>query len=252
MGFGEAVASRFDVDGDGKVSFAEVLQTLQAELKLFVIDSPLILGIMGLCIAVQLVTDRFNANFTQQYFALWPWVYMSFFDLRTYLRIFTQVIGHGGWDHLIGNLTTMILVGPPCEEHFGTWKLFLCIVIMAIATSFFHYLFAPAQAMQLGASGLVFELIVLHSLIHHRSGKIRASFVVLLVLWVWKEVQGFAHNLHAGGGGDGISHVAHFFGAAVGAFMGLLFTDVTFRQATLGSGKRFASTVLGRTGRRMA
>lgn len=246
MGFKEAVASKFDIDGDGKVSFEEVLKTLQGELKLFVIDSPFILGTMGVCIVVQVVTDRIYAEFTQQYFALWPWAYTSFLNPMTYVRIFTQVIGHGGWDHLVGNLTTLILVGPPCEEHFGTWKLFLCVVIMAIATSFFHYLFAPAHAMQLGASGMVFELIVLHSLIHHRSGKIRASFVVLLLLWVWKEVQGFAHNLHAAGGGDGISHVAHFFGAAVGAFMGLLFTDTSFRQAVLGSGARLVSTVTGR------
>merc|ERR1719362_881745 len=127
-------------------------------------DAPLVLGFGLLCILVQLVTDYVDSSVTQEYFSLWPWAYSSPRNGMFYVRLFTQVLGHGGWEHLNSNLTIIILVGPQCETAYG-WRALLGIMLLtALVTSSSHYLLAPKYALQLGASGIVFLFIVLNSL----------------------------------------------------------------------------------------
>lgn len=236
------VRKHFDRDGDGKVTLEEVIATIREELGMISLDAPVTLGLMAASIVVQFLTDHVWSSLTQDYFSLWPWAYTSFWQPMTYLRLFTQVIGHGGWDHLLGNLTIIILVGPPCEAAYGARSLSVMMLITAFVTSVFHYAMAPKYALQLGASGIVFMLITLNSLKDHKEGKIRVSFLALLALWVWKELKGFIHN-RVSGSNDGVSHLAHLFGAVVGALLGFLINDRGARQKVLGCTRRLAATV---------
>mmetsp|Transcript_136659 Transcript_136659/g.262614 ORF Transcript_136659/g.262614 Transcript_136659/m.262614 type:complete len:264 (+) Transcript_136659:66-857(+) len=218
------VVSAFDRDGDGQVTLQEIVATLREEVfDKLTFDAPVVLGFSAACIAIQAVTSYVWNEFTQTYFSLWPWAYTSFWQPLTYFRVFSQVLGHGGWDHLNGNLTIIILVGPPCETAYGARQLLVIMLLTAFVTSICHYALAPKFALQLGASGIVFMLIMLNSLREHQAGKLRVSFLALLGLWVWKEAKGFVQNRV--GGFDGISHLAHLFGAVVGALAGFFIND---------------------------
>eukprot|EP00930_Biecheleria_cincta_P077840 TRINITY_DN65160_c0_g1_i1.p1 TRINITY_DN65160_c0_g1~~TRINITY_DN65160_c0_g1_i1.p1 ORF type:complete len:253 (+),score=36.49 TRINITY_DN65160_c0_g1_i1:54-812(+) len=241
----KAMKAKFDRDGDGEITAAEVVATLRDTLRLVKMDAPCTLGLCACCLVVHLVTRYVWSTLTRDYFQLWPWAYASPWTPIFYIRMVTQVFGHGGWEHLSGNLSLLILVGPAAEAAYGTRVVLLVMLLTAITTSILHYLFAPAAAVQLGASGIVYMLIMLNSLRDHKEGMIRASFLALLVLWVLKEGTGFISSVLPGGQTDGISHHCHLFGAGVGAVSGLLLQDQTAADEAKRLKRRMLATVRG-------
>jgi GlpG protein len=223
-GVSKCVAGVFDSDGDGKVSFSEIVETVRREFGKVSIDAPIVLCFSAACLAVHVLTAHGLPDLTKDYFALWPWAYSSPWHFMFYPRLVSHVLGHGGWEHLMGNLTLIIVVGPACEVDYGPRMLSFIILVTALVTSIFHYIFAPKFAMLMGASGVAFMLIMLNSLRDHEAGKIRVSFMVLVALWVWKECVGFVSN-NMFGHSDGVSHLAHMFGAIVGGFAGFFWND---------------------------
>ena len=39
----------------------------------------------------------------------------------TYVRLFTHVLGHVDWEHFIGNMMYILLLGPMLEEKYGSY-----------------------------------------------------------------------------------------------------------------------------------
>lgn len=73
----------------------------------------------------------------------------------TYVRLFTHVMGHSGWEHFISNATYILLLGPLLEEKYGGKKLIMVILITALVTGLANYILFPTTAL-CGASGVVF------------------------------------------------------------------------------------------------
>ena len=67
---------------------------------------------------------------------------------------------------------------------------------------------------QLGASGVVFALILLNSLVSVNNGKIPVSFLIIAVSYLSEELFGFFFRR------DATSHHAHLTGGLVGAAAG--------------------------------
>ncbi|CAE8726552.1 unnamed protein product [Polarella glacialis] len=225
----KALWSKLDRDGDGQVTAAEGWGALRRELQKVTMDAPVVLSLCGACVAVHLVTVLIWPSLTQDYFQLWPWAYSSPGRVMFYVRMVTQVLGHASWEHLSGNLTLLILVGPASEVAYGPQVLMRVMLLTAVVTSLFHYLLAPRNAVQLGASGIAYMLIMLNSLRDHQAGQIRASFLALLVLWISKEGFSLLRSLMPGGASDGVSHHCHLLGAMVGAAAGLLLKEPAAR-----------------------
>ncbi len=53
-------------------------------------------------------------------------------DIPAYVRMFTHIFGHAGWEHLLSNLTLILLLGPILEEKFGSKPVAWMIVITAL------------------------------------------------------------------------------------------------------------------------
>ena len=51
-----------------------------------------------------------------------------------YVRLFTYVLGHEGWYHLLSNLMVILLIGPLLEEKYGSLQLLEMIAITAGVT----------------------------------------------------------------------------------------------------------------------
>jgi membrane associated rhomboid family serine protease len=141
-------------------------------------------------------------------------------DATSYLRLFSYTLGHSGWDHLLGNLSFILLLGPVLEEKYQTPTLVVMVLITALVTGLLNVFLFPTAL--LGASGIVFLMILLVSFANVRAGEIPLTFVAILALYLGKEVFDAFKN-------DSVSQFAHIAGGVCGAIFGfvtLRFQDV--------------------------
>jgi len=139
----------------------------------------------------------------------------SIFDPLTYIRAFTHVIGHTNWSHFMNNFLTILLVGPMIEEKYGSINLIVMILINALATSIIHCIISKNSL--LGASGIVFMLIVLSSFVNIQSGKIPVTLILIFIFYIVNEILSGIFKK------DNISHLSHLIGAICGCIFGFYF-----------------------------
>lgn len=138
----------------------------------------------------------------------------SFSDPLSFLRLVSYPLGHSGVEHLMGNLSLLLLIGPIMEEKYGSEQIGKMMLITTILTGIFQLILFPTGL--LGASGLVFMFIVLISFADVKEGSIPLSFVLVVLLFIGREVwQSFQSN--------NISQYAHIMGGILGAFFGFRF-----------------------------
>jgi membrane associated rhomboid family serine protease len=128
-----------------------------------------------------------------------------------YFRIFSHVLGHKDFAHLAANLSILLLIGPILEEKYGTRPLAWMMVTVALATGVLNVLFFETGLM--GASGIVFMMVVLGSFANHKPGQIPLTFLLVAGLFLIQEL-GTALDE------DGISHFAHLLGGGIGSLFG--------------------------------
>lgn len=134
-------------------------------------------------------------------------------DPTTYLRMVGHVLGHADYAHYLGNMMLLLVVGPPLEEKYGSKKLLLCIFITALVSGLVQFFLFPSTAL-LGASGIVFMMIVLSSLAGMKEGTIPLTLILVVILYLGGEVAD-AILLR-----DSVSQLTHIVGGACGAALG--------------------------------
>ena len=175
-------------------------------------NAPVILTFTLLAAAVQAV-DQFVPGFAQSWFAC-P-ARLTDAGPLDYLRLFLYPLGHRGWLHLVSNFAFVLLIGPVLEEKHRSGPIFLMLLITALATGVLNVLLFNTGLM--GASGIVFMLILLSSFTNIRSGEIPLTFVLVVAVFLTKELLGaFAV--------DDVSQFAHLLGGFCGSLFGFLFT----------------------------
>lgn len=134
-------------------------------------------------------------------------------DLFTYPRFVLHVLGHSSYAHYIGNMMMILVTGPALEERYGSKKIFWSIFITALVSGMVQWLFFPNTAL-LGASGIVFMMIVMSSLAGMNSGCIPITLILVMVLYIGGEiVDGVTLQ-------DNISQLTHIIGGICGAILG--------------------------------
>lgn len=170
-------------------------------------NSPVVLNFSLICVAVYFL-DALMAGYVMPYFSLGR---ISISEPVTLITLFTHVIGHASIEHLMGNLTFILLLGPIVEEKYGGNKLILMMMITALVTGLLNVFFFHTGL--LGASGIVFMLILLASFTNSKSGEIPVTFILIALLFVGKEV---LNSVKA----DQISQFAHIVGGICGGIFG--------------------------------
>lgn len=140
---------------------------------------------------------------------------VSFSSVPDWLRLFTHIVGHSGWSHLIGNFAFILLLGPILEEKHGAVPVLFMIIITAGITGLLNVLFSSYAL--LGGSGVVFMMILLASFTNFRNGEIPLTFILIIALYVVRE-------LVASFDQDGIAQFAHIAGGVCGSMFGFLRT----------------------------
>lgn len=134
-------------------------------------------------------------------------------DPLTYVRFFTHVLGHSGYSHYMGNMLLLLLVGPPLEEKYGSRTLLLTIAVTALVTGLVQFIFFPQTAL-LGASGVVFMMIVLSSFTEMKKGGIPITLILVVVFYLGGELVDGLKNT------DNISQLTHIVGGVCGMVFG--------------------------------
>jgi membrane associated rhomboid family serine protease len=174
-------------------------------------NAPVILTFTLLSTGI-LVVNQILGGFTAAFFVSPPEFSGSLLD---FLRLFTHVLGHQNWLHLMSNFSFILLIGPVLEEKYRSGPLLAMVLVTALVTGILNVLFFSTGLM--GASGVVFMLILLSSFTNIRSGEIPLTFVLIVVLFLAKE---FINTLSE----DNISQFAHIIGGICGSLFGFLFT----------------------------
>jgi membrane associated rhomboid family serine protease len=101
------------------------------------------------------------------------------------------------------------------EEKYGSKPLLAGILLTALVSGLFQCLLFPHTAL-LGASGIVFMLILLSSLSGMRSGSIPLTLVLVAVIYLGQEVYSGLFVQ------DNVAHFMHLVGGACGTAFGYL------------------------------
>ena len=137
----------------------------------------------------------------------------SLLDPLTYVRFVGHVFGHASWDHYLGNMMTMLLVAPLLEEKYGSRNLILVIFTTAFITGVLSFVLFP-NVQLLGASGVVFALILLSSITSVREREIPLTFILVAVMYLGEQIISgiFIDN--------NVSEFGHIIGGICGSVIG--------------------------------
>lgn len=171
-------------------------------------NAPVVLTFTIICTIVRLLADV-HQDSVLPFFTLYP--NADPFSILYYIRYASHVIGHIDWQHLLGNMSFILLMGPLLEEKFGSKKLALMIVVTALTTGLLNNLLFNDSLM--GASGIVFMFIILSSFANVKDGEIPLTFILVVVLFIGNEIYSSFKE-------DTISQFAHILGGLCGSFFG--------------------------------
>lgn len=156
--------------------------------------------------------DGVSSEF-KTYFVSWP----NLHGFREYLGLFSHILGHGNWAHLVGNFTMILLLGPLLEERHGSGSLMIMIALTACVTGLINAIFFNTAL--LGASGIVFMFILLASMVNIKEREIPLTFILVAVLYLGVEVRNAFRA-------DNISQMGHLVGGLAGAVFGFINANV--------------------------
>lgn len=123
--------------------------------------------------------------------------------------------GHESWTHLWNNFLFLLLLGPILEEKYAPKPLLLMMLTTTIVTGIFNILMK--QPPLVGASSLVFMMIMLVSFARTKGGDIPVSFILIFVLFLLAELTRGAQNSN-----PSVSNLAHIIGGVCGTIFGFL------------------------------
>ena len=175
-------------------------------------NSPVVLSFAALCVLARIAGVLTGGESDALLFSVYR---APLRDPLTWVRCFTHVLGHTGWDHLLGNMMYILLLGPLVEEKYGPLKTFLIILAAAGVTGIISMAFFPG-VMLMGASGVAFAFILGAAVTVREDRTIPVTFILVAVLYLGQQVyQGIFVR-------DNVSQTAHIAGGIVGAVLGFI------------------------------
>ncbi len=174
-------------------------------------NAPATLSFSLVCTIVLILDMTLLPSLTETWFMVPPKGLFMANDFRSWILVVTHIIGHGDWSHLLGNLTIILLVGPMLEQIYGSLSLLFMIIVTALVTGILNVLLFSTALM--GASGVVFMMILLASFTNFSKGEIPLTFILIVIIFLGRElVEAFSAN--------NVSEFAHIVGGFCGSLFG--------------------------------
>ena len=181
-------------------------------------NSPVILTFSIICLVTLLIDMMTQGGSNRLLFVCYG--HANLLDPLTYLRMFSYVFGHASFAHFAGNITMLLLVGPIVEQHYGSWNTVIMMAATALAGGLLNMFFFDTGI--LGASGLVFLMIILSAFTSMKKGEIPLTLILIAAIYLGQEIySGIAVD-------DNISHFGHLCGGVSGIGFGIAFHKKKF------------------------
>ena len=174
-------------------------------------NAPVILGFCGICLLAQVLSMLTGGESSRLLFSVYR---SSLLSPLAWLRFVGHVFGHSGWTHLLNNLMYILILGPMLEEKYGGRRTALVILAAALVTGVIQFAFFPGTA-SLGASGVVFAMILLSSVTGREEG-IPVTLILVAALYLGQQIYDMATVQ------GHVNYIAHIAGGIVGGTAGML------------------------------
>jgi GlpG protein len=183
-------------------------------------NAPVVLTFALAAVVVFIITQTAEAS------RYWFVAHPRLDDTSAYVGLFSHILGHDSWQHLISNFMLILLLGPILEERHGSGPLLLMILLTALITGLANLMFSGAFL--LGASGVVFMMILLASMANVRGGEIPLTFIAVAILYMGGEIINAFRD-------DKVSQMAHLVGGFAGAAFGFIIAGTKRAKAKGGT-----------------
>ncbi|WP_369413675.1 rhomboid family intramembrane serine protease [Brucepastera parasyntrophica] len=174
-------------------------------------NAPTSLTYAFVCVLVLLINQYFYRDLIRIFFTAPTTLTFDITNPLFYLRLFTHIAGHADWNHLVGNMAYILLLGPMLEETYGSFTMLLMIIVTGFVTGVLNACFFIQPL--LGASGVVFMMILLASFTNHGKDEIPLTFILIVALYLGREIISIVKD-------DNISQFAHIAGGFCGSLFG--------------------------------
>lgn len=175
-------------------------------------NAPVILGFSAICFVALVASLLTKGGSNDLLFSVY---HSSLLNPLTYVRFVGHIFGHAGWGHFMGNIMLILVVGPLLEEKYGSANMVFVMLTTALITGIVNYIFFR-NIQLMGASGVVFALILLSSFTSIKEGTLPLTFILVAVIYIGQQVyEGiFVQN--------NTSNLTHILGGFVGAGLGYI------------------------------
>ena len=162
---------------------------------------------------IALILNGVTDGWTNAY--LFSVYHCSLTDPLAWVRFFGHVLGHSGYTHFIGNIVLILVLGPGLEERYGSFPILWAILFTALVSGLIQFIFFPGTAL-LGASGIVFLMIMLASFGGMRQGAIPLTLILVAVFYLGGELWDAIFV------DDNVSQLTHIIGGLCGTVLGFV------------------------------
>lgn len=174
------------------------------------LSSPVTLGFAALSLVIWLLGVITGGGSTGLLFSVYR---SSAADFFFWPRLLLHPLGHINFSHFATNMSFFLMLGPLVEKHYGSKKMLIMLVLSSLAIALVHLALSADKA-ALGASGLVFMMIMLSAISGRSKGKIPLTTILVALIYLGRELtNGFI-------GKDEISQLAHVTGGLCGVGFG--------------------------------
>ncbi len=185
-------------------------------------NSPVILSFAAVCLVMLLINEMTKGWLNSTLLVCYG--HGSLLNPLTYPRLFLHCIGHVNFAHFANNMLMLLLVGPVVEEKYGSWNTIVMIVITALGTGILNTIFFDTGI--IGASGIVFLMIILSAFTNMKKGEIPITLILVAAIYLGQEIyDGLTAN-------DNVSHFGHLIGGAFGLGFGIYYHKKKFERMT--------------------
>ncbi|MEI8094552.1 MAG: rhomboid family intramembrane serine protease [Spirochaetales bacterium] len=177
-------------------------------------NAPVTFSFALICVLVMLLDQYVFPGFVGAYLSA-PGADFNPTSPAHYFAILLYVFGHESWTHLGNNFLFLLLLGPILEEKYAPKPFLMMLLTTTIVTGIFNILLK--QPPLVGASSLVFMMIMLVSFARTKAGDVPVSFILIFVLFLLAELTRGAQNSN-----PAVSNLAHIIGGVCGTIFGFL------------------------------
>jgi rhomboid protease GluP len=173
-------------------------------------------ALVAVCVGVFLAEERAGGSEVREVLLRFGASRPAHVRTGEWWRFATALFVHIGPRHLLGNMATLLVLGPALVAALGPWRFLLVYLASGIAGNALSYVFTPPDVVSAGASGAI--LGVLGAL-----GGQRLRFAASARYRGWQVVAAvLAYLAVAVGAEPGVDTMAHLGGLAAGLLLGLL------------------------------